>query len=168
MKRKCLPEDLHMGRIKDSKDCLGDGKVKGEVKWLSPEAGCFESKPFRFTIEKVEEDKHTVAHWKMVDSEDVASYHANTAKQLKDKAQEIIDVESGKLPPPKEKKPQPKVEYEGLFVGSTKVWPKEGKKKCSACFGQGGFGTQSCSPCGGTGFEKEEPAPPKKRTGLFD
>ena len=169
-KRKGLPKDNHMGRIPGSKDCLKDGKLKGEINWKQPLAGHFESKPFRFAIEKVEEDKYTVAHWKMIDSEDLASYHAKTAKELKDKAQEIIDVESGKIPPPKvkKKKAPPKFEYEGLFVGDKKVWPKDDHKKCGACMGQGGFVGVPCESCGGSGLEKVEPEPPKKRTGLFD
>jgi|GEM_PF-6471788 len=141
-----------MGRIKGSKDCLGEGKIKGTIKWERQAPGLYWSKPFRFVLEKVEADKHTIEHWKCIDTDELANLYGKSAKECKDKAQERIDIEQGRKPKPKPEKKKVKRHpgYEGLFRNGKKIDLKTGEPYPE---------DQQPDEC------KSEP---RKRKGLFD
>ena len=125
-KRKKAPKNVVLGEM--GKDCLGDGKLRGKISWEREAPGVYNSSPFRFIVEKIEENELVVQHWRLVDCRVVAKYHGKTAKEMKDKAQEILDIESGKKPIPTEKKKTPKQwKHEGLFVSDKVIDIDTGK-----------------------------------------
>ncbi len=104
---KRFPKDRVLGEL--GKDCLGEGKVTGVIKWERAKPGLYWSKPFRFSVEK-----ETDTHWIMVDARQCGIYHRASAALCKDVAQGLIDVECGKKTVRKPSEPRVK-KRKGLF-----------------------------------------------------
>jgi len=174
---KEMPKDIVMGEL--AKDALGDGAVRGKIAWEREEPGVYQTKPFRFTVTKVEEDDYVRMHWKLYDWRKCGSYCRASKAACQKHAQDIIDIESGKkkAPKPKKQKAIKATKYEGLFHDGKRV-PPAGYHRCpecnGACFVEGEKKKEPCRNCNGEGAIKDFGTPDRleqpgrQKEGLFD